>query len=125
MASCRDKNDERANARPPLEWQAGSNKEIDGAGKAGASIPNSPSERRVRTLRHRADAMSAENSCNFAATGISLHFARGRARVAVCVHRSGVSSAIENACNRVGHLSYGTERYRIDAFYRARKSAII
>jgi len=65
--------------------------------ESGVSMPNSPSERRVRTLRHRMDAVFAGNSCDFAATGISVHFARRatracvrvNTRVAVCIRRTG------------------------------------
>lgn len=63
--------------------------------ESGVSTPNSPSERSgVRTLRHRMDAVSAGNSCNFAATGISVHFARRtlvhtREHTCGCVRSSG------------------------------------
>lgn len=117
MASCRDKNDERASACPPLNGRRGIEQRDHGeAERSGAAS---------RADSASSFGRSAGNSCNSAATGdigarIVCRWVR---RAHACMHITRECSSTDPGMHgRVEHLSCGTERHRIDALYRVRKT---
>lgn len=128
MASCRDKNDERANVLASNgRWDRTKRSTLLGK----RSIHT---EFSIGTPRTNV-ASSHRTQCPLEILAISLQpgyrsillverYARVNTRVAVCVC-PGRCIVHDRECVHVEHSSYRTERYRIDAFYRARKSVMM